>query len=132
MKETFSEYSESKASRGRLNAAVHNSAAVLAAEQLRRVLTEPKEAARPAVLIATGIPGAGKTSLVLGIGHLPRAAHAAYEGQMADPRVAVEKVKQVSTPALRRLSLPFIRPLSAHWTIRSSATTIWVAAQGSG
>jgi hypothetical protein len=95
MKETFSEYSESKASRGWLNAAVHNSAAVLAAEQLRRVLTEPKEAARPAVLIATGIPGAGKTSLVLGIGHLPRAAHAAYEGQMADPRVAVEKVKQV-------------------------------------
>jgi hypothetical protein len=95
MKETIAEYSESKVSRGWLNAAVHNSAAVLAAEQLRRVLAEPKEEARPAVLIATGIPGAGKTSLVLGIGHLPRVAHAVYEGQMADPKVAVEKVKQV-------------------------------------
>ncbi len=98
-KETFEPYSRSKETRNRYNTPVHNAAAVLASEQLRRVLAQPAEPGREAVVLLTGIPGAGKTSAVIEhaevAGELPRHAHAVYEGQMADRQVAIEKVQEV-------------------------------------
>ena len=95
MKETFDQYSASNAARNAFNAPVHNAASVLASEQLRRVLELEKEPGREVVLFVSGIPGAGKTSMVLNAGVLPDAAHAVYEGQMAAPGVAIQKVDQV-------------------------------------
>lgn len=94
-KETFEQYRESNATRNALNAPAHNAAAVLASEQFRRVLAEPTEPGRDRVVLLTGIPGAGKTSSVLENGILPRHTHAVYEGQLANPEVALAKVKQV-------------------------------------
>jgi hypothetical protein len=98
-KETFEPYNRSKETRNRYNTPVHNAAAVLASEQLRRVLAQPAEPGRDAVVLLTGIPGAGKTSAVLehaeAAGELPRHAHAVYEGQMADRKVAIGKVQEV-------------------------------------
>ena len=98
-KETFEPYNLSKETRNRYNTPVHNAAAVLASEQLRRVLAQPAEPGRENVVLLTGIPGAGKTSAVLehaeAAGELPRHAHAVYEGQLADAQVAIGKVQQV-------------------------------------
>ena len=69
-KETFAAYAESRESRNRYNAPVHNSAAVLSAEQFRRVLRQADDPARDTVVLLTGIPGAGKTSSVLAGGGL--------------------------------------------------------------
>jgi hypothetical protein len=74
---------------------------VLASEQLRRVLTEPVEPDREAVVLLTGVPGAGKTSAILGHGGLPRHTHAVYEGQMATRQVALAKVQQVLDAGLQ-------------------------------
>ncbi len=63
-KETFEQYAESKESRNRYNLPVHNSAAVLSAEQLRRLIAEV-DPSRDKLIFLTGIPGAGKTSSVL-------------------------------------------------------------------
>ena len=95
MKETFPQYAESPAARNLFNAPAHNAAAVLASEQLRRVLAEPAEPGKDAVVLLTGIPGAGKTTAVLDAGKLLTGAHAVYEGQLANPEVALSKVQQV-------------------------------------
>ena len=53
-KETFASYSVSRESRGRYNGAVHNSAAVLSAEQFRRTLADNAHPERDKVLFLTG------------------------------------------------------------------------------
>lgn len=102
MKETFEPFTASKENRNRYNGPVHNSAAVLADEQLRRVLAEPKEPGRDFVVMITGMPGSGKTTMVLDdINSAPlfdanvKRPHAYYEGQLADPKVALDKIRQV-------------------------------------
>jgi len=100
-KETFDLYRASNETRNRYNTVVHNASAVLASEQLRRVLTEPVEPDREAVVLLTGVPGAGKTSAILGHGGLPRHTHAVYEGQMATRQVALAKVQQVLDAGLQ-------------------------------
>lgn len=94
-KETFEEYGASKDSRNRYNAPVHNSAAVLASEYLRRLISAPGQRERDTVILLTGIPGAGKTSSVLTGTTLPEHFRAVYEGQLSNPETALAKVRQV-------------------------------------
>lgn len=100
-KETFSEYAASKEARGRYNGVVHDSAAVLAAEQFRRIITDRSEPARDQAVFLTGIPGAGKTSSFLGAGQLDPAARVVFEGQLVDPVRSVEKIAQAVDQGLK-------------------------------
>ncbi|MGH8275167.1 MAG: hypothetical protein ACRETH_00570 [Steroidobacteraceae bacterium] len=103
-KETFEIYSASNATRHRYNACVHNAAAVLASEYLRRAISTP-EPGRDTVILLTGIPGAGKTSSVLEAGELPGHIRAVYEGQLSDPATAIGKVQQVLDGGLKPVVL---------------------------
>ena len=95
-KETFEQYAGSRESRNLFNTPVHNAAAVLASEQLRRLLTEPSQEGKNEVVLLTGSPGAGKTSSVLSRKKgWPNNVHAIYEGQLANPETAIAKVEQV-------------------------------------
>lgn len=100
-KETFEQYGASKDSRNRYNAPVHNAAAVLASEYLRRLIGAPGEHGRDTVILLTGIPGAGKTSSILEGGELPAKVRAVYEGQLANPETAFAKVRQVLEAGLK-------------------------------
>jgi hypothetical protein len=100
-KETFEKYSASKDSRNRYNAPVHNSAAVLASEYLRRLISKPGEQERNTVILLTGIPGAGKTSSILRGGGLPAEVRAVYEGQLSSPETAFSKVRQIIDAGLK-------------------------------
>ena len=100
-KETFEEYRASKDSRNRYNAPVHNSAAVLASEYLRRLISAPGQRERDTVILLTGIPGAGKTSSVLQGGRLPPKVRAIYEGQLSSSETAIAKVQQVLDAGLK-------------------------------
>ena len=91
-KETIPQYAASKEARNLYNAPVHNTAAVLAAEQFKRVLAKEAEPGKDAVYLVTGIPGGGKSTAMQ---QMPSDAHAVYEGQLATPEVAVEKVRRV-------------------------------------
>lgn len=95
MKETFAAYRETPEARNRYNAAVHNAAAVLASEQLRRLLAAGPEAGAERVVLLTGIPGAGKTSTVINKATFPVGHRAIYEGQLAKPETAFQKLDQV-------------------------------------
>ena len=65
-KETFPEFSASPEARGRYNNPLHNSAAVLASEQFRRMVTNPNALPeQDTVIFLTGVPGAGKTTAIL-------------------------------------------------------------------
>ena len=102
-KETFDRYAESKESRNLYNLPVHNAAAVLSAEQLRRLLAEG-DPTRNRVVFLTGIPGAGKTSSVL-VGNratrsLPTYYRAIFEGQLVRPEATIPKIEQVFASAL--------------------------------
>ena len=94
-KETFEAYRVSKDARHRYNTPVHNAAAVLAAEQLRRVLRAPLERDPDSVVLLTGIPGSGKTSSVLAGGAWPSNQRAVYEGQLANFAAAAAKMQQI-------------------------------------
>lgn len=99
MKELLPEYTASREARGRYNAPVHNAAAVLAAEQYRRVVADSSDPARNLVLFVTGMPGAGKTSEIqyaaLHEGNrLGRDVRAIFEGQLVDPQASIAKVEQ--------------------------------------
>lgn len=104
-KETFAAYNASKEARNRYNAPVHNSAAVLAAEQLRHLLSRTDEPHRDTVILLTGIPGAGKTSSVLEAGELPGHFRAVYEGQLARRETAFARVQQVLDAGLKPVIL---------------------------
>ena len=97
-KETFDQFAASKESRNLYNLPAHNAAAVLSAEQLRRLLVEA-DPTRNRVVFLTGIPGAGKTSSVL-VGNkatssLPTHYRAIFEGQLVRPEATLPKIEQV-------------------------------------
>jgi hypothetical protein len=94
-KETFDAYRGSPAHRQRYTAPLHNASAVLADAWLRHALRQPRAPGRDAVVLITGVPGAGKTASVLAAGQLPPGAHAVYEGQLAKPETALAKVQHV-------------------------------------
>jgi len=100
-KETFEDYRASKDSRNRYNAPVHNSAAVLASEYLRRQISTPGEQERNTVILLTGIPGAGKTSSILRGGGLPAEVRAVYEGQLSSPETACRWSGSATAPRWR-------------------------------
>ena len=104
-KETFPAYAASPDDRNRYNAAVHNSAAVLSAEQLRQVVADSSEPERNTVVFLTGIPGAGKTSSVLQGEHLPYDVRAIFEGQLARPESVIPKVLHVLDHGLKAMIL---------------------------
>ena len=102
-KETFEQYAESKESRNLYNLPVHNAAAVLSAEQLRRLVAE-EDLTRNRVVFLTGVPGAGKTSSVL-VGSqatrsLPTHYRAIFEGQLVRPEATTPKIEQVFASGL--------------------------------
>jgi hypothetical protein len=100
-KETFEPYRVSRETRNRYNTPVHNAAAVLASEALRRLIAERDEPERDTVVLITGIPGAGKSSAVLKGGAIPVHVRALYEGQLAKPETALAKVQQVLDGGLK-------------------------------
>jgi hypothetical protein len=104
-KETFKIYNASNATRNRYNACVHNAAAVLASEYLRRAIHAQDAPERDTVILLTGIPGAGKTSSVLEGGELPANFRVIYEGQLSKPETAISKVQLVFDGGLKPVIL---------------------------
>jgi hypothetical protein len=105
-KETFAVYRQSKDSRNRYNTPVHNTAAVLAAEQLRRVLADTNQPERNLVVFLTGIPGAGKTSSVLSSNtEMPPMYRAIFEGQLSRLETTQGKIQQVLDAGLEPVIL---------------------------
>ena len=102
-KEAFEQYRQSKDARNRYNTPVHNSAAVLSAEQFRRVLTDTNHPERTDVVFLTGIPGAGKTSSVLSGGELPNSYRLIFEGQLSNLDATLQKLHQVLDAGLKPL-----------------------------
>ncbi len=102
-KETFEQYRQSKDARNRYNAPVHNSAAVLSAEQFRRMLRASSHPERTDVVFLTGIPGAGKTSSVLSGGEMPRSYRLIFEGQLSNLDTTMQKLQQVLDAELKPL-----------------------------
>ena len=100
-KEQFEQYTASKESRDRYNGPVHNTAAVLSAELFRQNLAQPDAQSRDTVLFVTGIPGAGKTTTVLGAGEIPDHVRMIFEGQLANPTTTLEKIQQVLDAGLK-------------------------------
>jgi hypothetical protein len=101
-KETFPQYAKSKDSRNRYNTPVHNSAAVLAAEQFRRMLLSSSSSSkRDVVVFLTGIPGAGKTSSILSGGEFPEHYRMVFEGQLSNLQTTKEKIMLVLAAGLR-------------------------------
>lgn len=92
-KDTFPQFRQSQEARNRYNTVVHNSAAVLAAEQFRRALHDASDPARDTAIFVTGIPGAGKTSAVIGAG-FPSNARVLFEGQMNRPEPSIAKMQE--------------------------------------
>lgn len=115
-KETFDAYRGNAAHRQRYAAPLHNTCAALANAWLRRVLRQPRTPGRDAVVLITGVPGAGKTAAVLAAAGAARGAllppvesgdlpwpgvHAIYEGQFVKPQTALTQVRDVLDAGLR-------------------------------
>ena len=102
-KETFPQYAASKEARNRFNNPVHNSAAVLAAEQFRRVIADRSHPERDTVIFLTGSPGAGKTATILNAGELASNAKAVFEGQLVNPETTNAKIQHAIDAGLKPL-----------------------------
>ena len=102
-KETFPQYAQSKEARNRFNNPVHNSAAVLAAEQFRRTIADRSHPERDTLIFLTGSPGAGKTSTILNAGELAPNAKAVFEGQLVNPETTNAKIQQAIDAGLKPL-----------------------------
>ena len=100
-KETFPEFAASNEARGRYNNPLHNSAAVLASEQFRRMVQDPAYPERDTVIFLTGVPGAGKTTAVLDNDELPAGVRLIYEGQLARPATVMPKIQEVIDAGLK-------------------------------
>jgi hypothetical protein len=94
-KETFDAFSTSPANRNYFNNPVHNSAAVLSAALFRENLNNPLVPEQNNVVFLTGIPGAGKTTSMLGGGDLDPSIKMVFEGQLSNPQTSIEKIQQV-------------------------------------
>ncbi len=106
-KELFRAYAESRETRGRYDAAVHNAAAVLAAEQFRRQIVDLSDPDRIGALFLTGMPGAGKSTALmtgyrsLGSEQFAPGQRVVFEGQLSTPATSIEKVGQALEAGLR-------------------------------
>ncbi len=100
-KETFPEFAASREGSARYNNPLHNSAAVLAATQLTHAIADTTHPERDTVVFLTGVPGAGKTTAVLKGGELEPNIRAVFEGQLADPTSAIEKIQAVLDAGLK-------------------------------
>ena len=100
-KETFAEFSASKEARDRYNGPVHNAAAVLSSEAFRRSISDGAHPERDQAIFLTGIPGAGKTSTILSSGDLPESCRTVFEGQLANPETAMQKIRQALDARLK-------------------------------
>ena len=109
-KETFDVYAASKESKGRYNGAVHNSAAVLSAEQFRRTLADDSHPERNTAVFLTGSPGAGKTSSILASGELDPDTRVVFEGQLSNPKTSIEKIQQALDAGLH-VKIMVVHPL---------------------
>lgn len=96
MKELMPRFAASAQSRSRFNGAVHNAAAVLSAEQYRRLIEAGPRDGRDKVYFVTGIPGAGKSSSIAFYGREPDVA-VVFEGQMSRPGPSIEKMNHALT-----------------------------------
>jgi hypothetical protein len=107
-KETFDVYQGNPAHRQRYAAPLHNASAALASAWLRHALRQPRQPKCDAVVLITGVPGAGKTSAVLAgaWGDAPPSrppsdapplpgVHAIYETQLTKPATALTKIQDV-------------------------------------
>ncbi len=103
-KEMFDEFAQSKEARGRYNTPVHNAAAVLSAEQFRKMVRASQSPGEH-VLFLTGIPGAGKTSTIVRSGALPDDVRLVFEGQMSNPKTSLEKIGMVIDAGLKPVIL---------------------------
>ena len=92
MKELMPRFAESAQSRSRFNGAVHNAAAVLSAEQYRRLIVAGPRDGRDKVYFVTGIPGAGKSSSIAFYGQRQDVA-VVFEGQMSRPGPSMDKIE---------------------------------------
>ena len=104
MKERFPDFTADRESRGRYNMAVHNSAAVLASEQFKRAVADIGDGSRTEALFITGVPGAGKSFSVqnrTGGTGVPADMRVLYEGQLANPAVAIDKVRTAVDAGLK-------------------------------
>jgi hypothetical protein len=99
-KDTFAQFAASPDARNRYNTPVHNAAAVLSSELYRRVVKDPSEPERDSAIFLTGIPGAGKTTAVLGAG-VPPTARVVFEGQLNRPAPSMEKIQMALDAGLR-------------------------------
>jgi hypothetical protein len=129
-KETFASFRESAEARSRYNAPVHNAAAVLAAEQLRRMLALGPAADAEYVILLTGTPGAGKTSTVLNAGGFPPGVRAIYEGQLSNPATAMQKVEQVIDSG-HRPAIVVVHPLPEE-ALRNTLRRFSIEGRGAG
>jgi hypothetical protein len=102
-KETFPEFSASPESRARYNNPVHNSAAVLASEQFRRMVQNNPNPEQDTVIFLTGVPGAGKTTAVLTNDQMDANTRVVYEGQLARPATVIPKIRQVLDAGMKPL-----------------------------
>ena len=109
-KETFPEFSASPEARARYNNPLHNSAAVLASEQFRRMVGDANHPERDTVIFLTGVPGAGKTTTVLDNDQLPAGVRVIYEGQLARPGTVIPKIQQVIDAGLKPMIIAVHTP----------------------
>ena len=99
-KDTFPQFRQSHEARNRYNNPVHNTAAVLASEQYHRAIADDSDPARDTAIFVSGIPGAGKTSAVIGSG-FPASARVLFEGQLNRPEPSIQKMQAALDRGLR-------------------------------
>jgi hypothetical protein len=128
-KEIFEEYGASKYSRNRYNAPVHDSAAVLASEYLRRLINAPRREKRDTVILLTGIPGAGKTSSVLRVASCHRRFERYTRARSQTLRPRLQKCNRYWILGQNRSLLQCMLSPNRRCKTHCSASRKWAAAQ---
>lgn len=99
-KEMFPQFNESKEMRNFCNAAVHNSAAVLASVLFSQMVKDSTCPERDTVCFITGVPGAGKTSTVVETADSAN-IKVIYEGQLSKSQYSLPKIQEVVDAGLK-------------------------------